>query len=243
MEKMKRLLFLVIISIMLSAYTQAENSKWQQLENIPDCRVWNDEPRLNESVTWTGICRNGHTEGEGELLWYVPKEGAHEKHIYVGHMVRGKLHGYGIYAWPDGSRYDGMWKEDNRHGKGVYTQPDGARYDGQWKNDYWHGMGTTFDTFGNKIYAGGWVDGQRSGYGVETVNCPQNMSDNFLSRIFQKLACGMTYDGNWQEDLPNGEGTMTTSYFGSYSGNWTKGCLKKFYFLKLTYGAKRETCK
>lgn len=231
-----------IIAVMFSVNAQAENSKWQQLVNIPDCRVWNEVPEPNDIATWSGVCREGYVEGEGVLAWHAPVKESIAHHVYVGHMQRGKLHGYGVYTWPDGSRYDGMWNRDNRHGKGVYTQPDGARYDGQWKNDYWHGMGTTFDTLGNKIYTGSWVDGQRSGYGIDIFNCPQNMPDSFLSRIFQKLACGMTYDGNWQEGLPNGEGTMTTSYFGSYSGNWTKGCLTKYFFMTLTYGVKRETC-
>ncbi|MEH6478132.1 MAG: hypothetical protein V7727_20735 [Sneathiella sp.] len=240
---MRKTLIFGAVALLFSANAHAENSKWQQLDNIPDCRVWNELPEPNEFATWSGACRDGHAEGEGVLAWHAPIKETISHHVYVGHMHRGKLHGHGVYTWPDGSRYEGMWNRDNRHGNGVYTQPDGARYDGQWKNDYWHGMGTTFDTFGHKIYAGDWIVGQRSGYGIETFNCPQNMPDGIASMILKISACGMTYDGNWKDGLPNGEGTLITPYLGSYSGNWTNGCLKKFYVLNLTFGVDSETCK
>mmetsp|Transcript_19471 Transcript_19471/g.33104 ORF Transcript_19471/g.33104 Transcript_19471/m.33104 type:complete len:84 (-) Transcript_19471:6-257(-) len=36
---------------------------------------------------------------------------------------------------PDGSKYDGEWKDDKKNGRGVYTYPDGSKYDGEWKDD------------------------------------------------------------------------------------------------------------
>jgi hypothetical protein len=38
-----------------------------------------------------------------------------------------------VKTWPNGSRYDGEWKYDNREGHGMKTWPDGSRYDGEWK--------------------------------------------------------------------------------------------------------------
>ncbi|USG63187.1 hypothetical protein NBZ79_09385 [Sneathiella marina] len=217
---MKKLTLLGFIALLFCASAQAQTGKWEPLENIPDCRVWNEAPEPNDSATWSGVCRDGYAEGEGELVWYVPKEVAHEKHIYVGSMRRGKLDGRGIYTWPDGSRYDGMWKNDN-----------------------WHGMGATFDANGNKVYEGNWSDNVKSGYGVATVNCPQKMPDGFVSKVLKGLACGMSYDGNWKDDLPNGEGTLITPYLGSYFGNWKNGCLKKFYVLNLKFGVGPNGCK
>ncbi len=30
-------------------------------------------------------------------------------------------HGYGIYIWANGSRYEGTFKKDKKHGKGSIT--------------------------------------------------------------------------------------------------------------------------
>jgi hypothetical protein len=49
----------------------------------------------------------------------------------------------------DGSKYDGMWKEDKRNGLGSfpftnigkYYYSNADKYDGEWKDDKRHGRG------------------------------------------------------------------------------------------------------
>lgn len=43
-----------------------------------------------------------------------------------------KKHGYGVYAWADGRRYHGTWKDGKQHGQGLYELPDGKRRKGEW---------------------------------------------------------------------------------------------------------------
>jgi hypothetical protein len=38
----------------------------------------------------------------------------------------------GIFEWPDGRRYEGMWKEGKQHGKGVLYEKDGSQKVGEW---------------------------------------------------------------------------------------------------------------
>src|SRR5512135_3288025 len=33
------------------------------------CKVWNLYPQPNESITWSGDCRNGFAQGHGVLQW------------------------------------------------------------------------------------------------------------------------------------------------------------------------------
>ena len=40
-----------------------------------------------------------------------------------------------VYTYPDGSRYEGEWKNDKKKAQGVYTSPSGTRYEGEWKNN------------------------------------------------------------------------------------------------------------
>jgi hypothetical protein len=51
------------------------------------------------------------------------------------------MHGFGIFTWSDGRKYEGMYHEDKKEGRGVFTWPDGRKYDGQWKNGKQHGLG------------------------------------------------------------------------------------------------------
>ena len=44
-----------------------------------------------------------------------------------------KKHGFGIYVWADGRRYEGMWENGKQHGEGRYTSADGRIRRGIWK--------------------------------------------------------------------------------------------------------------
>ena len=35
-------------------------------------------------------------------------------------------------AWPDGSKYEGEWKDNKEHGKGLYTDKNGNAEAGTW---------------------------------------------------------------------------------------------------------------
>jgi hypothetical protein len=37
--------------------------------------------------------------------------------------------------WPDGSRYEGTWKDSKRHGTGAMCWPDGTSWHGEWNED------------------------------------------------------------------------------------------------------------
>lgn len=44
------------------------------------------------------------------------------------------MHGYGRYILPDGKRYEGQYKDDQKHGFGIYIWPDGRLYKGFWQH-------------------------------------------------------------------------------------------------------------
>ena len=49
---------------------------------------------------------------------------------YTGDMENNKKHGWGIQHWPDGSRYEGNWKDDVACGFGKLYHADGDFYEG-----------------------------------------------------------------------------------------------------------------
>lgn len=44
------------------------------------------------------------------------------------------MHGYGVYSWQDGRKYEGQYLKDKKHGYGVYMWADGRKYEGYWMN-------------------------------------------------------------------------------------------------------------
>lgn len=61
---------------------------------------------------------------------------------YHGHLnSRGQRHGTGICVSPDGTRYDGTWKNDVRQGMGKCVWAFGPWYEGEWKDDMPDGDG------------------------------------------------------------------------------------------------------
>ena len=44
------------------------------------------------------------------------------------------MHGFGVYSWPDGRKYEGNYFMDKKHGFGVFVYTDGSKYEGYWMN-------------------------------------------------------------------------------------------------------------
>lgn len=102
------------------------------------CKVWDSEPSANESVTWTGPCKDGYADGKGTLTWYVKGK---PYGTYEGEMKGGHYDGNGTQVWPTGSRYDGAWKNDRADGPGIYRSVQGEVCDGQWVEGCFQGAG------------------------------------------------------------------------------------------------------
>ena len=116
---MKRILFAAaaILPFSLPAGAQIDRSPDRSFDNSPawitatnqDCKIWNPEPQPNESVTWTGPCKDGFASGKGVLRW----------------TENGK---------PD-AEFDGEYAGGKRNGPGVLITRDGKRTQGEWVND------------------------------------------------------------------------------------------------------------
>ena len=51
---------------------------------------------------------------DGTTMTFTLDNGA----VYTGQMLNNMRHNYGIQVWPDGSKYEGQWKNDHADGKG-----------------------------------------------------------------------------------------------------------------------------
>jgi hypothetical protein len=90
--------------------------------------------------------------------------------IYEGEFKDDLYHGYGVYTWTNGNRYEGMWEKNRREGQGTWiwgeqSSSPGDRYQGQWHLDQKHGDGQYFQANGD-IFIGTFQDDQRHGSGI-----------------------------------------------------------------------------
>ncbi|MEL7020089.1 MAG: hypothetical protein AAGK47_00645, partial [Bacteroidota bacterium] len=67
--------------------------------------------------------------------------------------------GVGVYAYADGSKYEGAFEEGKIQGNGTFTFPNGDKYIGQFKAGYSHGEGTLYHSDGKKT-VGQWHNGE-----------------------------------------------------------------------------------
>ena len=114
-------------------------------------------------------------------------------------------HGYGVYTWFDGRKYDGEWDNGKPKGQGTMTFANGDMYVGQFQDGKRHGQGKM--TFANRdTYVGEFQDGKLHGKGTLT------------------FANGNVYQGEFKNGKQHGQGTLT-SKDGKvlYKGNWDNG--------------------
>ena len=135
------------------AWCADEDGPWIADEN--GCKVANPVPQPDETIRWTGPCKDGFADGEGVLTFFA--SGAPHSR-YEGMLKRGWAEGQGRLELPDGSRYEGEWRRSMENGMGRRDWADGSSYDGQWKDSKPHGSGQ-FRLPDGRMLMGTWSDG------------------------------------------------------------------------------------
>ena len=96
--------------------------------------------------------------------------------------VKGNCYnGKGTYAFANGDKYAGQWKDGKMQGKGAYEFTTGDRYNGDFNLNQRQGSGTYVWVNKNR-YVGEWKAGKRDGHGV------------------YQWSSSATYNGFWKED-------------------------------------------
>lgn len=129
------------------------------------CRVWNPNPQLEESVTWSGSCANGRAEGRRIARWLkgdIPME-TDEGEWHDGRQVN-----KGTQSWSTG-RYEGELSDGEPNGFGILTVQK-LRYEGEFRNGKPNGLGTL--TVGSETARGTWKDGCLQGARKASIGVP-----------------------------------------------------------------------
>jgi len=149
------LLALVLLFLSAAATAQMAPPPKAFADPATGCKAWDATPADDESITWSGGCKDGFAEGDGTLQWFENgKLTAHYEGTYQG----GKMEGRGVYSWANGDRYEGEFKDDDYNGHGVYTWSNGERYEGAWVDGKPNGQGIKTEP-GGKVFSGTWING------------------------------------------------------------------------------------
>lgn len=77
--------------------------------------------------------------------------------VYQGEWLvdENQKDGRGVQIWPDGSRYDGFWRDGMANGYGRLVHAEGDVYEGEWTEDKANGYGV-YTHFNGSRYEGQW---------------------------------------------------------------------------------------
>eukprot|EP01128_Nolandella_sp_AFSM9_P000319 TRINITY_DN10487_c0_g1_i1.p1 TRINITY_DN10487_c0_g1~~TRINITY_DN10487_c0_g1_i1.p1 ORF type:complete len:349 (-),score=46.24 TRINITY_DN10487_c0_g1_i1:123-1169(-) len=149
----------------------------------------------------------------------------------LGTGLKASLRGRRTLTHPDGSTYDGHWKEGCKSGQGTLVYTTGSRFSGEWKDDVICGNGK-LTMISGLTYDGGWKKGKFSGTGTLTLPNRKTYTGSFENGLRSgegslTWADGSFYVGHWKKNKRDGYGELTQRGHGNgdflYSGHWSKG--------------------
>ena len=158
------------------------------------CEIWRAHPISDETVRWSGACRNGRANGRG-VLRRIKNDRLYFR--FNGEMIDGRYHGKGTMVWEfSGDRYDGDFVSGRRTGKGTYV----------WgPNSKWAG----------NVYVGDFIDGKRTGKGTFISKTTGDRYDGDYvndkqtgSGVYVWKRSGNTYVGHFKNGRPHGIGSQ-----------------------------------
>ena len=158
--------------------------------------------------------------------------------MYVGSIDEsGKFVGHGVYTFPDGTIYDGLWLNGLRNGAGTQTWTDGTKYVGNWKNGLRQGTGTITWSNGDK-YVGSWKDDNISNghyYYVDGAHYDGEFNSEWDRDGYgtQTWPNGYKYVGSWKDDnISNGHYYYVNGdhYDGEFNSEWKREGYGTYYW-------------
>ena len=204
----------------------ATRPQWFKTDN-QDCRVWNNNPRARETVTWSGECVDEKAHGTGTLVWAYIERGNSRQSTYYGDLRDGTKHGHGTFTWAGGNRYEGDYRNGKKHGQGIEIWADGSSYTGGYVDGKQQGRGVYSWPDGSR-YEGDYLAGKRNGHGAVTWSNGGSYVGEYVNGVHhgrgvETWPSGDRYEGGYKDGKQHGLGTLTWATGDRYTGFFVNG--------------------
>lgn len=183
-----------------------------------------------DGTTRAGLWKKGKpVDANGNVLEeYITKKKEERQddgtNIQSGCLAGDCKNGNGIFAYPDGSKYEGNFQNGKFEGQGIFWFSNGDKYTGAFKDNYPDGQGTRILKSGQEE-TGLWRKGEFLGASlVENgkMGCIQGNCENGDGTYVYKEGAAR-YVGSFQNDVPHGTGVCTYANGDRYTGEWGEG--------------------
>jgi len=124
--------------------------------------------------------------------------------------------GYGQQLFPNGTIYEGFWKNNEFDGQGRFIYENGDYYCGDWIQGKTNGQGTFVSTDGI-AYVGGWKDNLHHGYGIFVY-----IDDKKGVETWED---GSHFEGNYEDGRKEGKGKFHWTDGSIYEGDFVNNKL------------------
>lgn len=175
-----------------------------------------------------------------------------DNYVYMGPIVNGMRHGTGKLVYPDGSSYQGQFRDNARFGKGtlrskknvvffegmfeydypkkgVLTYNNGARYEGLFNQGVPDGEGTLYGNGKDATWDGEWKNGVMNGRGAFFYDNGDYFEGEMKEgkRSGEGRVCNrkgaVLFEGVFKDDLEEGAGTQFFADGSFMKVNYHKG--------------------
>ena len=155
----------------------------------------------------------------------VAKGNSDDANIQTGCISGDCENGNGVFAYADGSKYDGDFRKGELNGQGTWYFTNGDKYIGSFKDNYSHGQGVLYYADGTKM-TGQWIEGEykgdvemiaKEGEGCIIGDCANGTGTYVYEGAEAK------YIGEFKNNMADGQGTCYYANGERYEGQWSNG--------------------
>ena len=206
-------------------YTDGSKYQGEWHHRFPDGR---GTKTLADGRQWTGQWIKGQpVDNQGAILATMFPEALEEDdgtNIQSGCISGDCINGIGIFAYADGSKYEGEFYQGKPDGNGSFYYANEDTFVGTFKKGYKHGKGIYQKMDGSQT-VGEWRDGEYQGNTIANASKTGCISGNCKDGegVYVYKNKTAKYIGSFKDGVPYGQGKVAYSNGEEYNGNWVNG--------------------